>query len=154
MHNLAYNVLPSTCVLNKSNAFEFNTLNEFNSWFETQPIDRKYKTYRREVENKSKKNLKRYSPREYERWEKNKWDGTDMNNDGICEIGECELFFDYGLDGLPDIYENYIVDKSFNVNISSTKIREAINQKEGNTITKYLHIDVLNYISKNNLYVI
>ena len=58
------------------------------------------------------------------------------------------------IDVMPEIYENYIVDKSFKVNISSTKIREAINQKEGNTITKYLHNDVLNYISKNNLYVI
>ncbi len=70
----------------------FNTLDEFNSWFEAQPIDRKYKTYRREVENKSKKNLKRYSPREYERWEKNKWDGTDMNQltiDHDKEVWEC-----------------------------------------------------------------
>ena len=58
------------------------------------------------------------------------------------------------IDVMPEIYENYIIDKSFKVNISSTKIREAISQKEGNTITKYLHNDVFNYIRKNNLYVI
>jgi hypothetical protein len=83
------------CILrgyNRVYETSFNTLNEFNSWFEAQPIDRKYKTYRREVENKSKKNLKRYSPREYERWEKNKWDGTDMNQltiDHDKEVWEC-----------------------------------------------------------------
>ncbi|MBS82569.1 MAG: hypothetical protein CMD65_00355 [Gammaproteobacteria bacterium] len=39
----------------------------------------------------------------------NQWDGVD-NGDGICEINECEKFFDYGIDGLPDIYENYSED--------------------------------------------
>jgi hypothetical protein len=70
----------------------FNTLDEFESWYETQPRDRNYKTYRREVENKSKKELKRYEPQEYERWEKNKWDGTDMNQltiDHDTEVWEC-----------------------------------------------------------------
>ncbi len=73
----------------------FNTLDEFFIWHKDN-VDNteksKYKTYRREVENKSKKNLKRYSPREYERWEKNKWDGTDMNQltiDHDKEIWEC-----------------------------------------------------------------
>ncbi len=73
----------------------FNTLDEFFIWHKDN-VDNteksKYKTYRREVENKSKKNLKRYSPREYERWEKNKWDGTDMNQltiDHDKEVWEC-----------------------------------------------------------------
>jgi len=35
------------------------------------------------------------------------WSGNDTNLDGICDIGECEIFFDYGIDGLPDVYENY-----------------------------------------------
>jgi len=37
------------------------------------------------------------------------WDGVE-NGDGICDVNECEKFFDYGLDGLPDIYENYSDD--------------------------------------------
>lgn len=53
-----------------------------------------------------------------------------------------------------EISKNYVIDESFQVNISSTKIREAIKYKEDKFIEKYLHKDVLNYIRKNNLYVI
>ena len=35
------------------------------------------------------------------------WSGNDINFDGVCDVGECEIFFDYGIDGLPDVYENY-----------------------------------------------
>ena len=53
-----------------------------------------------------------------------------------------------------EIAKNYVIDESFQFNISSTKIREAINNKNYDIITKYLDDDVLNYIIKNNLYVI
>ena len=48
--------------------------------------------------------------------------------------------------------ENYIIDKSFQINVSSTEIRKSIKHSEEKHIEKYLHNNVLNYIRKNNLY--
>ena len=73
----------------------FNTLDEFNIWYKDNVDNtqkKKYKTYRKEVEKRSRKNLKLHNPQEYERWEKSKWDGTDMNQltiDHDKEIWEC-----------------------------------------------------------------
>ena len=50
------------------------------------------------------------------------WDGIE-DGDGICDINECEKFFDFGLDGLPDIYENYsddVPDDNYNADSNDT----------------------------------
>ena len=49
------------------------------------------------------------------------WDYEDMNNNNEFDIDEdaFELFFDYGIDGIPDLYENYnagIGDDNYDIN--------------------------------------
>ncbi len=73
----------------------FNTLDEFFIWYKDN-VDNteksKYKTYRKEVEKRSKRNLKLHNPQEYKKWFNDKWDGTDMNQltiDHDKEIWEC-----------------------------------------------------------------
>jgi len=53
-----------------------------------------------------------------------------------------------------EISEKYNIENDFQIDVSSTEIRKAIKQKKEDVIVKYLHIDVLNYIRNNNLYVI
>ena len=49
------------------------------------------------------------------------WDYEDINNNSQFDIDEdlFELFFDYGIDGIPDLYENYntiIADDNYDIN--------------------------------------
>ncbi|MBC8428243.1 hypothetical protein H8D04_00025 [bacterium] len=78
---------------NRAYKTSFDTLMEFNTWYNDNVKGKsKYKTYRRSVENRSKKNLKLYNPEEYNKWFNNKWDGIDMNKltiDHDKEIWEC-----------------------------------------------------------------
>ena len=36
-----------------------------------------------------------------------KWDGKETVDGSMCDVDDCEDFLDYGLDRLPDLYENY-----------------------------------------------
>ena len=56
--------------------------------------------------------------------------------------------------GISDqIFKGNNIDEEFKINVSSTIIRDAFKQKKSSAITKFLDINVLNYIRKNNLYV-
>jgi len=70
----------------------------------------------------------------------------------IKELVDILCFNRSGIDILPEISENYNIDDSFQIDISSTKIRENLRYKEDENIKKYLHEGILNYIRKNNLY--
>jgi len=70
----------------------------------------------------------------------------------IKELVDILCFNREGIDISPEISENYIIDKSFQIDISSTEIRKSLKHKEEKHIKKYLHNNVLNYIRKNNLY--
>ena len=70
----------------------------------------------------------------------------------IKELVDILCFNREGIDVSAEISENYIIDKSFQINISSTEIRKSLKHNEEKHIKKYLHNNVLNYIRKNNLY--
>ena len=78
-------------------------LNHYNKYHNTNytnvndiPQDRNWKRYKKRVHDRTKVQLKLHNPQMYMKWDKNKYDGTDMNALSIDHIKSVRDCFDDG----------------------------------------------------------
>ena len=78
-------------------------LNQYNKYHNTNytnvndiPQDRNWKRYKKRVHDRTKVQLKLHNPQMYKKWDKNKYDGTDMNALSIDHIKSVRDCFDDG----------------------------------------------------------